>query len=255
MAEKGSELPQVSCPPAYALPSIEPRSNGSSRKSKAVLGYAIGVTVALVILVILGSVYYYKSLDVIQSSVVKFQETYKTPDKKDDITQETEVDQDNNVAVFRLTGKGIPDGTIAVLDYTRSMTGLYDPEVKQCFLLGGIRKDIVDPKTLSQHLYGNKTKEDATVTETLNFQKADDYPITDKSILPKPLQASCKHLPTYWMEPATEKPDQKSLEPMPTNPEEGSGRQKRACYYYYRYICYRIGSYYYCYWYLQYRCY
>lgn len=179
------------------VPAKEHSDKGSC-KSKATLGYAVGITIALIIVVVLGSVYYFKSLEIAHGTIVKFHQTYKG-ESNEEVTQETEVDVDNQIAVFHLDGDGMSKESFVVFDYGRSMIGLYEEEEKSCYLVGGLTKDMVDLKAFLARLYQNSTDENSTGGE-LDYVTADDYPISDKSILPKPLQSPCKYLPTFWLE-------------------------------------------------------
>jgi hypothetical protein len=100
---------------------------------------------------------------------------------------------------FRLTGPNYEPGTFAVLDYTRSLTMLYDPKSRSCFVIGGIRKEIADPTLFTTYLEKNITR--PAVSTRYSYQIADTYPISDKSILPRSVMKSCAYLPTYWLEP------------------------------------------------------
>ena len=40
-----------------------------SRKSKVLFGYAVAITTALIVVVIMGGVYYYRSLDVLETAL------------------------------------------------------------------------------------------------------------------------------------------------------------------------------------------
>jgi len=218
-------------PPAYPIMSSATNEMaGRSRKTKALYGYAIGVTTAFVVLLIFGGIYYYKSIEVLQDAI----KTYRTVDKSGDnkLDQEVDIDTSNNQLVFRLNGEGIAPGTFAVQDYTKSITGIYDPKERKCYLLSGINKEVVDPRTYSDMLEKNTTA--STPIATLNYQIADSYPVSDKSVIPSKLRSACQYLPVYWLEPAK---------------EAKGGKQKRA-YCIARY-CWRDCCYIYCY----YNCY
>jgi len=205
---KSVEAAQGTSPPAYYGNTLNQTmasqsSNGKgSRKSKALFGYAVGATTALIVVLIMGGVYYYRSLDVIQESLKKF----KVVDDSDKtrVSQDVEIDTLNQYAVFRLNGVDMEPGTFAVLDYAKSLTGLYDPKGRQCFLIAGIRSSIVDLQTLSSAYEKNKTNHvNTTNMENLVYVLADTYPVSDKKILPAPLKNSCTSIPVYWLEPAS----------------------------------------------------
>jgi len=201
-SEKSSEV--VNFPPAYFVnerTAAPPQS--SSKKSKALFGYAVGVTTALLVVLVMGGVYYYRSIDILQESIKKFQITDnsgKTP-----VSQDVEIDMANNYAVFYLTGDNITPGTFAILDYTKSMTGLYDPKSRRCYLNGGLPSDVYDVNTLNNLLEKNVTQTEQSV-QTFRYKLGNSYPVSDKSILPAPLKRACNSLPVYWMEPAQSSP-------------------------------------------------
>jgi len=200
-AEVGNEM----CPPAYfgntATQAMTPLPTKSSRKSKALFGYAVAATTALIVVLIMGGVYYYRSLDVIQESIKKFKVVDDS--SKDPVNQDVEIDTLNQYAVFRLNGADLAPGTFAVIDYAKSMTGVYDPEGRQCFLIAGIRSSISDLQTLkTAYEKNNSTRVNTTNMETLYYVLADTYPVSDKKILPGPLKNACTTIPVYWLEPA-----------------------------------------------------
>jgi hypothetical protein len=200
MADEKSS--QMSFPPAYVVSGLTEQVQQPKQKSpKALFGYAVAVSVALVVTLILGGVYYYRSLDVIQDSIRHYSNVDKTGSSP--VNQDIEINKAKNTMVFRLSGDGIEAGTFAVLDYSKSLTGIYDPKEKTCYLIGGIQKDIVDPNTYANNMDKNVTR--PTTVETLKYQLADTYPVSDKSILPAELKTACAYLPVYWLEPAAEK--------------------------------------------------
>jgi len=109
MAEKNSSA-DLACPPAYVVTSM-PNAEAfgkSSRKTKTLFGYAVAITTALIVTLILGGVYYYRSLDVIQDAIKKFQTTDTSGSTP--ITQDIEVNAAQNILVFRLTDKELKRG-------------------------------------------------------------------------------------------------------------------------------------------------
>jgi len=199
---EGKTVVELSNPPAYVMQSATSRNQRAkySSKTRALLVYAVAVSTALIVVLILGGVYYNRTLDVLQDTIKKYSEVYengRTPVKED-----IEVDTEKNTVVFRLSGQGITPGTFALFDYTKSMTGIYDPEVRKCFLIGGIKSKIADAKTFSDSMEKNVTK--PMTIETLQYKMADTYPVNDKTILPSALKSACAHLPVYWLEPDTQ---------------------------------------------------
>jgi len=220
-SEKCSEV--LSFHPAYVVNSQTESINGqSSKKSKALFGYSVAVTTALVVVLVMGGVYYYRSIDVLQESIKKFRLVDNSASNP--VEENVEIDMTNNYAVFHLTGSSIAPGTVAALDYTKSMTGIYEPRSRRCYLIGGIKSEISDLQTLSQ-LYEKNTTFNEANRKTFRYVIGSNYPVSDKKILPGPLKNACTSLPVYWLEPA---------------PDTPHGIQKRAV------SSYPFGSYCYC---------
>jgi len=199
----------MQCPPPYIVSGLTSQQATKPKSSKALFGYAVAVTSALIVVLVLGGVYYYKSIETLQNTILKFQ---LANDRSDGGSiKEVEIDQSKNMAVYQLTGPGIEFGSFSVLDYTRSMLGVYDPAAHKCYLIGGISEKFPDLQSLRQHYEQNATAA-ASERKTYLYVVADDYPVSDKTILPPPLRSACASLPVYWLEPA---------------PSSDSGRTKR----------------------------
>jgi len=197
-------------PPPYVVSGFSNQQATKPKSSKALFGYAVAVTSALIVVLILGGVYYYKSVETLQNTIQKFQLSSDREDSRS--IKEVEIDESKNIVVFQLFGSGFELGTFSVLDYTRSMLGVYDPAAHKCYLIGGITEKFPDLHSLRQHYEQNATAK-ASERKIFLYVLADDYPVSDKTILPTPLRSACASLPVYWLEPA---------------PASDSGRQKRA---------------------------
>jgi hypothetical protein len=216
-SEKKVELGSAAFPPAYVINGVGSQQTDSaaggqrsSRKSKALFGYAVAATTALIVTLVLGGVYYYRSLDVIQQSIQKFESSYKTDGSDKTVKTDIEIDTVSNVVVFRLTGSDLTPGTYAVIDYTKSMTGLYEPETRSCYLIAGIRSQITDLASLVDSYSKNTTI--VASGQNFDYSLADNYPISDKQFLPAPMKSACASLPTYWLEPAQPETDDKGIQ-------------------------------------------
>jgi len=197
MAEKKA-IGDVLQPPAYVLttmPSCKETNRKSSVKSKALFGYAVAITTALIVVLILGGVYYYRSLDVIQDAIKKYQTVTNYGGAS--ITQDMEIDASNNI-VTKLSGNGLAPGSFSVLDYTKSLYGYYNASEKKCYIAGGIQNIISDPQTFVYMIEHNITR--SGDMKRISYQLADAYPISDKSILPAAMRSACSYLPVYWLE-------------------------------------------------------
>jgi len=212
--EKSSEV--LSFPPTYAVDGQAGSSQTSdipvrsSTKTKALFGFSVAVTVALVVVLVVGGVYYDRAIHGLQESIKKFHVEDKSGNNP--VNEDIEIDMANNYATFYLTGDSVAPGTFAVLDYTKSMTGIYEPRSRRCYLIGGIKSEITDLQTLRDVLEKNIT---ASGGKNFEYVVGNDYPVSDKTILPGPLKNACTSLPVYWLEPA---------------PETPNGVQKRGCY-------------------------
>jgi len=190
------------CPPPYVVTGLTsseqqpPRSQ--PRKSKVLFGYAVAMTTALVVVLVIGGIYYFKTVDTLQKTILKFHLSDDRLDSRN--IKDVEIDQSNNIVVFQLSGPGFEPGSFSVLDYTRSMLGIYDPGQRSCYLIGGIKNTFPDLLSLGEHYQQNATAP-ASGRKIFYYSVADDYPISDKSILPSPLINACASLPTYWLEP------------------------------------------------------
>jgi hypothetical protein len=195
---------ELTDPPAYILTPADPTIMTSrvkhSRESKALFGYAVTITTALVVVLILGGIYYYRSLYDLKAII----KTYRYADI------DIKIDSEKKTVVYRLSTE--PD-KIIVVDYPKSLTGIYDPVARQCYLIAGLRSDAMDSQALSDRLEKNMTQ--TLKVEKATYQIADSYPVSDKSILPSALKSPCAYLPVYWLEPDV------------TTQHEGTGIQKR----------------------------
>jgi len=175
------------------------KSDGwSLTKKKVLFAYAIGVTVALILVIIISSVIHSRIIYVHPASVKKYSvmDMSGTTPMREDI----EIDMSNNFAVFYLSGDSMMTGTFTVIDYTKSMTGLYEPNSRRCYLGGGIDLEIYDLETLDNMLEKNTTQQETK--KNFYYKLGNNFPVSDKSILPAPMKSVCMSLPVYWLEPA-----------------------------------------------------
>jgi len=152
---------------------------------------------------VMGGVYYYRSMDVLQESIKKFRIADTSGNSP--VNQDVEIDMANNYATFYMTGDQFAPGTFATLDYTKSMTGIYEPRSRRCYLIGGIRSEISDLQSLS-YMYEKNNTYTGDDRKTFTYVLGDNYPVSDKRILPGPLKSACTSLPVYWLEPAPSTP-------------------------------------------------
>jgi len=166
-------------PPAYLIRSEASGMPGKQRsRGKFMVAYAVAVTSALVVTLVLGAVYYQRSFDGLLTGVRQppLVEGKVMTQSFPDLTA-------NNVAVVNTGGAG----SQAVLDYSKSMTAVYDASKKMCYLVSGIHDDMVDPKL-------------ANAFPTDKYSVDRSYSVSDKSLVPAPLQRVCAGLPVHWLQ-------------------------------------------------------
>jgi len=207
MAETKNIEAAASFPPAYIdVLQNQPPAVKSSKKSKALFGYAVAATTALIVVLVMGGVYYYRSLDIIQESIKKFHLTDKSDVHTDgtSVSQDIEIDTVNQYVVMHLNGATMEPGTMVVLDYSKSMIGLYRPVSRHCHLIGGINSDMAEFNAMaSAYENMNSTQLGKNEKRVFYYVQAETFPVSDKIILPAPLKSFCNGLPVYWLEPST----------------------------------------------------
>jgi hypothetical protein len=129
------------CPPAYVVSGLTNEHARNPKKSKALFGYAVAVTTALIVVLVLGGVYYYKSIETLQATILKFdlsrnQDAFRSID-------DIELDELKNVVLYHLGSPDFEPGSFSVLDYTKSMLGVYDSGPRSCYLIGGIKQNFL----------------------------------------------------------------------------------------------------------------
>jgi hypothetical protein len=223
------------------------------RTQKVLLVYATAVTTAFVVATILGAVYYSSTLTQLQAqNNILLQDL--TQITVNATTQKVAVDTTNQVSIFYPQGPGVANGTVAAIDYKRGITGIYDPNTRECYVTAGIPSGA--PGAIALQTEVNSGQYPSGTTSKTYYQMVDNIAVQDHSVLPSPLQPICAGLSVYWMQQAT-------APATTTNTTSISGRKKRdlayACYsgtmlYYPSYFCCRaevciyIGNgYWYCY--------
>jgi hypothetical protein len=190
---------------ASATPAMEASQNNKASKVKiwVLIGYSVAITIALIVVAVMSGVYFHRSLDILEDSIETYQRTYSSPgDEGSSLTEDISIYSANNVAIFRLSGPEIPDGSLVAIDYPKSIIIISEPTSKICYLIGGIKMIIGDMNQLNQYLQANKT---ADPTNTLYYAaNVDDYPVTDKSFLPSGISNECNGVPLFWIRQISE---------------------------------------------------
>jgi hypothetical protein len=202
-------MEESSSPPIYCEKTTSgDKTHRKLHMSKLIVGVIVAVTIVVVTSIVAGLVYFCLATN----SIKMYQNIVK--DGMRAVKQDIEIDTEKNTMIFHLSEDGIEPGTFAVLDYAKSLTGFYDPGNKKCYLIGGIQKDLPNPKAFKDILDANNSK---SVNETLEYEVSHSYPVSDKSFLPASLRTSCAHIPVFWLQPVQE----------PNSSTGLAGRQKR----------------------------
>jgi len=193
-----------SSPPMYCEKTASDyKTRGKLRTSKLVVGITVAVTIVVVTSIVAGIVYIYLATN----NAIK--------DGTSGVNQDIEIDTENNTTIIHLSGDGIGQGSFAMLDYAKSLTGFYDAGNKKCYLLGGIQKDLLNSEAFKDILEIFFASQTDSVNQTLDYELSLSYPVSDKSFLPSTLRSSCAHIPVFWLQPTQES-------------TSAIGRQKRA---------------------------
>jgi len=105
------------------------------------------------------------------------------------------------VAVYPMTGDDALPGDFMVLDYGRSMVGMYGPSFDFCYVVGGMLQMAPNLDSLQTKQLGLMPTSSDNSSVVPRYEISKSYPITDKTILPYVMQSACSRLPVYWLEP------------------------------------------------------
>ena len=218
-------------PPQYTLANSS--SNKTRRTTVALTVYSGTVTTIVVAMAIFGGLFYHHTM---KTCVYEEETNPALLERKEEVREyghrqvvkETELDYQKEVEVMRFTSPGADvDGSVMVIDYRRSVSGLYIPLTDVCYIIGGVDHHLTSPfqemnldaadynDTAADgndetHEGESKGQAPASSPEgqesTLYYRKADDYPAVDTSILPLTLRPHCQGKPIYWLE-RTSKPE------------------------------------------------
>jgi len=189
----GSSSPPIYCEKTTS----EDKTRGKLRMSKLIIGITVAVTIVVVTSIVAGIVYF-----CLATNAIKMYHNLAN-DGTSVVKQDIEIDTGKNTMIFHLGGDGIGQGSFAMLDYAKSLTGFYDAGNKKCYLIGGIQKDLITPEAFKDILEKNTSQTDS-VNQTFDYELSLSYPVNDKSFLPSTLKSSCAHIPVFWLQPAQE---------------------------------------------------
>lgn len=200
MAEKQSTTEAYNLP-AYSVRGSEERksTNSLSASKKTLLVGAVAVSLILLAFIIVGVVYFYRSSDTL-TQIAKMYHINGMVDQRA-VSEDIEIDTNRNTVIVHMNGDGIEPGTFALFDYTKSLTGLYYPKERRCYLIAGIHQGFQDPLRWKESLERNATLQSTNPNKILRYHPTESYPISDKSFLPAALRNVCSLLPVNWLEP------------------------------------------------------
>lgn len=226
-------------PPKYTKDSGADKTKCCSVKKAAVAlaVYAAVLTALMLVLSTLGGLKYQQLVNQVENCddndvapdenfLEEREDTYE--DEGQVMLKKTSIDYQRELEILRYFSPGeFIHGSIIVLDYKRSMTGLYIPEAAECYLIGGVDHHIASPfrglqensepvnetttpmmKGDTADYYDDDSGDDmipspsgpADEEVSLYYRKAEDYPVLDVSILPRPLRVYCMDKDIYWLE-------------------------------------------------------
>jgi hypothetical protein len=111
------------------------------------------------------------------------------------VHEQVEVNKEDNSAKFYLE-----KGSVGVIDFKKSIAGIYFAEAKACFVIGGISNVGDVDSFLKQFGADAKSTDDAADGEIVFYDAVKDAALKDTSIVPNDLRESCDNLPVYWAE-------------------------------------------------------
>jgi len=177
-------------PPSYIMRgeagfSMKPKRWGS-KGGKCVWAYAVAVTTALMVTVVVGALYYHRSIDGLLEAAQRPQSADRPILLSAPVVPQSAAAV-NNVVVIDMEGDMGVSGSQAAIDYSKGLTAVYDASKKMCYLASGIHTDIANSKLPS-------------VFPTSKYSVDQSYSISDKSLVPAPLQRTCAGIPLHWLE-------------------------------------------------------
>jgi len=181
----------ITAPPFQDAREMRSKRKWYTGENRCLFISSILVAILLLAAVIVGLTFYFSWWYDISKEVKRFHTTHATG-RVDELI---EVDGNHDVTVIHAKG-----GAVVVLDYYRSLIGIYHPEAKSCFLIGGLSAAILDPAASSDLLQSNRTK-GMPVSQTLHYKlENDDYVVHDTSIVPAPIRSMCSGLKVLWLQ-------------------------------------------------------
>jgi len=146
----------------------------------------VAVTTALMVTVVVGALYYHRSIDGLLAAAQRPQSADRPILLSAPVVPQSAAAV-NNVVVIDMEGDMGTSGSQAVIDYSKGLTAVYDASKKMCYLASGIHTDIANSKLPS-------------VFPTSKYSVDQSYSISDKSLVPAPLQRTCASIPLHWLE-------------------------------------------------------
>jgi hypothetical protein len=139
-----------------------------------------------------------------------FDKTFKVGSQV--LHEQVEVNKEDNSAKFYLE-----KGSIGVIDFKKSIAGIYFAEAKACFIIGGISNVGDVDSFLKQFGADAKSTDDAADGDIVFYDAVKDAALKDTSIVPNDLRENCNDLPVYWAEKSKTSKQRELLEFDDTN--------------------------------------
>jgi hypothetical protein len=173
----------------------------SEKKWLCLVAYSVALTILVLATVVAGAVLYTHYADKLDMNTLPSKvETYNVDGEE--IKEIVQRDKAREVEIVR-----VPDSdSILVLDYLKSLIGLYVPEADECFLVGGINENLTNPFTAEYNdedkvTVANKPERRISIT----YRRSAALPVVEPSgLLPAYLTELCSDRPVVWMELSTD---------------------------------------------------
>jgi hypothetical protein len=110
---------------------------------------------------------------------------------------------DHNVGIMSEPGAEGSESNedMVIVDHEKRLTGIFESERKNCFLVGGVPASADNTATELEQAFDSQADESAPEEQQSFYRVSDAQPISDHSLLPEALQSACAGLPLHWMEP------------------------------------------------------
>lgn len=113
------------------------------------------------------------------------------------MTERIGVDTESQMEI--ITSEYLGTQIASYLDFKKSLGAFYISDWDECYMVGGLDHRLIKPQEVASFLGDTRNQEIHASPELVIYEKADDYPITDKSLLPQDLAAKCENKDVFWL--------------------------------------------------------